>query len=378
MKINVILNKIPQKSETFLISWMHELSLNGYNVRAIIIGNWYFKKRDRQKMIPNIEYYSKGNLTLFFLTLFRSIHRLNIGSSFRELLITRGKPDIVHFSYSAIAVNYINEITNLKSNNIAFLVSCRGTSDNIKPYLNDNRAILLKSLFKVIDLVHCVSQEMLDRMERDFGLDINKGFVNRPAIDTNKFQAITNTDFDESGKIVILSTGRLEYVKGFIFALMAIKELIFEGFNVEYRILGYGSEEEALKFYCNRLEIQSNVKLLGGMDHNEVIKEIKSANIYLSSSLSEGISNAVLEAMAMGVPVVSTNIGGMPEVVLDDATGILVNPYESSAIASALKKLILDSNLRNKVAMNGKLLIENEYNLTRLFNVFDRNYKKLA
>jgi colanic acid/amylovoran biosynthesis glycosyltransferase len=376
MKINIILNNLPQKSETFLISWIQQLSLNGYKVRIITVNCWYFTKSDRRKMIRNVEYCSKWNILLLTLAFIKGFYKIKFRSKYRELLISQGNPDLVHFSYSAIGINFIREIKNLKKKmNIAFIVSCRGTSDNIKPYTEDGRKELICSLFKVIHQVHCVSQEMLDRMVRDFGLDRAKGFVNRPAIDINKFQSISHEHFVNNNKIVILSTGRLEYVKGFIFALMAIKDLIDEGFELEYRILGYGSDEEALKFYCNRLEIESHVKLLGGLDHSQVLGEIRKCNIFLSSSLSEGISNAVLEAMAMKVPVVSTNVGGMSEVVINEKTGILVKPYDSIAISGALKKLIFDKTLSHNISKAGELLIREEYNLNRLFNVFDSQYK---
>jgi glycosyltransferase involved in cell wall biosynthesis len=90
---------------------------------------------------------------------------------------------------------------------------------------------------------------------RDFGLNEEKGFVNRPAINLEKFKSSIEKN-DHSEKLIVISTGRLEYVKGFLFALLAVKTLTEEGFDLEYRIVGYGKEMENLQFYINRLGIE--------------------------------------------------------------------------------------------------------------------------
>ena len=166
-------------------------------------------------------------------------------------------------------------------------------------------------------------------------------------------------------------------MKGFPFALLAIKELIENNINVEYRVVGGGKELENLQFSIQRLGLENDVLLLGAKSSAEVIEEVSKADIYLSSSLSEGISNAVLEAMALGVPVVSTNVGGMKEVVIDNETGKLVNPYSSPAIADAILEIMEDEEKRNLMINNARKMIENEFHLGRLGDVFDTEYRRL-
>ena len=376
MRINLILNHIPQMSETFLVSWMEQLVNRGYKVSVITIGSWFYNSSENKRKLPKIKYISKGNPWVLLKGILSSFEIKNIKSGLKSALIANGKPDLIHFSYSVIGIQYLNEIPNLRQRGIKFLVSCRGTSDNIKPYIVPGRAQLLNDLFKNIDAVHCVSQEMLNRMVRDFGLNEEKGFVNRPAINLEKFKSSIDKK-DHSEKLIVISTGRLEYVKGFIFALLAVKTLIEEGFDLEYRIVGYGKEMENLQFYVNRLGIENYVKLLGGKKPEEVVIEVQMADVYLSSSLSEGISNAVLEAMALGIPVISTEVGGMSEVLKDKITGILINPYSSAEICEAIKLYASNTHLKNEIALNALDLIREEYHLGRLDNVFDLNYKKL-
>jgi glycosyltransferase involved in cell wall biosynthesis len=354
---------------------MEQLVNRGYEVRVITIGSWFYNSSDNKRKLPKITYIAKGNPWVLLSGIITSFEIKNIKSGVKSALIANGKPDLIHFSYSAIGVQYLNEIPILRQKGIKFLVSCRGTSDNIKPYIVPGRAELLKELFKNIDAVHCVSQEMLNRMVRDFGLNEEQGFVNRPAINLEKFKLSIEKQ-KHSEKFIVISTGRLEYVKGFIFSLLAVKTLIDEGFDLEYRIVGYGKEMENLQFYVNRLGIESHVKLLGGKNPDQVVQEVQMADVYLSSSLSEGISNAVLEAMALGVPVISTDVGGMSEVVKDKITGLLINPYTSLEICEAIKFYASNTNLKNEIRSNALDLIQKEYHLGRLGGVFDFNYKK--
>ena len=375
MRVNVVVNQIPHLSETFLVTWMQQLVLKGYEVRVLVNEKWFLDGNDRKRFLKGIKYHSKLNLFIYLKGIFHRLKFESYKSAFKAQFLSLGNPNWVHFCYSAIGVAYTTEIPVLQKRGARFMVSCRGTSDNIKPYIVQGRKEKLEQLFGSIDSVHCVSQEMANRMMSDFGLEPFKAFVNRPAIDLQRFtiQIIPrNTE-----KKIIVSTGRLEYVKGFPFALLAIKELIEKKIDIEYRILGGGKELENLQFSIQRLGLENVILLMGAKSSAAVIEEVAKADIYLSSSLSEGISNAVLEAMALGVAVVSTNVGGMQEVVIDNETGKLVDPYSSAAISKAILDIIYDEEKRNLMIKNARNLIENDFHLGRLGEVFDAEYRRL-
>ena len=375
MKINIILNDVPQLSETFLVSWMRLLVEKGYSIQAVITGRYFLRKPEKQRFISGIKYISKGNIEVLIKGVLFKKGFIGLKSSLKAHLINMGSPEIIHFSYSAIGVTYNDEISVLQKTGIKFIVSCRGTSDNIKPYIVSGRKEMLVRLFQQIDLVHCVSQEMLNRMVLDFGLNEEKGFVNRPAIDIEKF-GFRNEKIP-TDKTIVISTGRLEYVKGFVFAFLGIQQLVKDGIDLEYRIVGGGKEEEYLRFLIQRLGLKNSVKLLGPLSPDKVGLELAGADIYLSSSLSEGISNAVLEAMAIGLPVISTNVGGMPEVVEDGITGLLVGPYAPEQIADAIKRYIAQPNMRNTCINRARERVETDYSFERLVQVFDESYMEL-
>ncbi len=375
MKINIVLNNIPQGSETFLVSWMRLLSERGYSIQAIITDKYFLGVSEKQRFIPGIKYIAKGNIAVFIKGVFFKKGFLSLKSSLKANFISIGDPQLIHFCYSAIGVTFLDEISLLRKKGIKFVVSCRGTSDNIKPYIELGRKESLEHLFEQIDLVHCVSEEMLNRMVRDFGLKEEKGFVNRPAIDVVKF-GFKNEKIP-TDKTIVISTGRLEYVKGFVFAFLGIQQLVKEGIDLEYRILGGGKDEEYLRFLIERLGLENSVKLLGPLSPERVGLELAQADIYLSSSLSEGISNAVLEAMSIGLPVVSTNVGGMSEVIEDGVTGLLVEPYAPDQIADAIKRFVEHPMLKDTCSKYARELIEIDYSFERLIQVFDESYESL-
>jgi colanic acid/amylovoran biosynthesis glycosyltransferase len=375
VRINIILNDVPQLSETFLVSWMKLLSERGYSIQAIITDKYFLGKSEKRRFIPGIKYISKGNIAVLIKGIVFKRGFASLKSSLKANFIGIGDSELIHFSYSAVGLNYADEISVLQKKGIKFVVSCRGTSDNIKPYIELGRKEHLEHLFEQIDLVHCVSQEMLNRMVRDFGLKEEKGFVNRPAIDIVKFgfrTAKTPTD-----KTIVISTGRLEYVKGFVFALLGIQQLVQKGIDLEYRIVGGGKDEEYLRFLIQRLGLENHVRLLGPLSPEKVGLELLQADIYLSSSLSEGISNAVLEAMAIGLPVVSTNVGGMSEVIETEITGLLVEPYEPDQIVRAIKRFVDEPDMKDGCIKNARERIEKEYTFERLIQVFDESYESL-
>ncbi len=370
-----MLNQVPQLSETFLVTWMQQLVQKGYEVRVLVIGKWFLDGNDKKRLLKGIKYHSKLKLSIYLKGISQRSKFKSYKSAFKAQFLNLGNPNWVHFSYSAIGVAYISEIPVLQKQGVRFMVSCRGTSDNIKPYIVKGRKEKLEQLFDCIDSVHCVSQEMANRMMSDFGLESLKAFVNRPAIDLQRFSVQSIPQ--KTKKTIVVSTGRLEYVKGFPFALLAIKELNEKSIDIEYRIVGGGKEMENLQFSIQRLGLEKVVFLLGAKSSAEVIEEVAKADIYLSSSLSEGISNAALEAMALGVPVVSTKVGGMKEVVIDNETGKLVDPYSSAAISNAILEIIDDDEKRKLMIKNARKLIENDFHLGRLGEVFDAEYRRL-
>jgi glycosyltransferase involved in cell wall biosynthesis len=356
MKVNLVLNTFPRASESFLVSWINLLIDKNYRVNLIILEN---KKIFTKHSVSKYALITKRlDFNVLLDTVIKFFKTKDLRLAYYSSLFSAKSPNLVHFSYTSIPSMQLNAVKELKLKGVKIVVSCRGHSENVRPYIDISRYQKLKELFDMVDSAHCVSQEMLDRMVIDFGLDRNKGFVNRPAIDIDLFRFKPSVKvFDLKQKWVIITNGRLTSLKGYIFAFLALKRLKSLNVDFEYHIIGEGPEKDNTLFYIERLGLKENVKLLGTMSSEDVKVKLSEADIYLSCTLNEGISNAVMEAMAVGVPVISTSVNGMPELVIDGISGILMEPYFVEPITDAILKIAHDDKFRIDIVNNARKLI---------------------
>lgn len=137
----------------------------------------------------------------------------------------------------------------------------------------------------------------------------------------------------------IIQIGSLHWKKGQTYLIQAMAILRDRGIPFHLRIIGEGEERVNIEKVISNYKLTSQVEMLGAKTQDEVAKLLGTADCYIQSSISEGIPVAIMEAMACELPVISTNITGIPELVLDGETGILVEPKDVSAMASALETL---------------------------------------
>jgi glycosyltransferase involved in cell wall biosynthesis len=156
----------------------------------------------------------------------------------------------------------------------------------------------------------------------------------------------------------IIAVGRLKAPKDFLTLVRAASRLP-EG--AETLIVGEGPDRPRLEQEINALGVTERVRLLG--ERYDVPKLLADADVFVLSSASEGMPVSVLEAMAAGLPVVSSRVGGVPELVVDGETGILVRPGDASALAAALSGLIADPAKRRSLGAAGRARAEERFDL---------------
>ncbi len=299
-----------------------------------------------------------------------------ISAFIKYSLINSGDPEIIHFAYTGLAIEFI-DILHLTPAGTKIIVSARGTGEIVKPAIDKNRPILLSRLWYKVDAVHCVSADMAFRLEK-LGLSPLRCFVNYPSINIDNFSYVgrENKLISVETSIRIVSTGRLHYSKGYVYSLPAIRNLLNKGYNLEYHILGDGPDKEMLQFIAADLQLQNTVFFHGKVSSEQVKNHLKEANIYLLPSLYEGISNAALEAMAVGVPIVTTDAGGMAEVVTEGESGYLISRYSIDSITSCLEHIINDYQGAVSMTLAARKIVENRFNLKNQIDIFEKEYKQ--
>lgn len=172
-------------------------------------------------------------------------------------------------------------------------------------------------------------------------------------------------------KPLILAVGQLKEKKGFTYLLQACRRLLDEGYDFECHIVGGGPLHQGLTAQIRDLSLDETVSLLGAQSHEKVVAEFQAASLFvLPSVLSadgdrDGIPNVILEAMAMELPAVSTDHSGIPEVVRDGQTGLLVPPADVPALTEALARLLDDPELGAEMGRRGRQLVLAEFDVQR-------------
>ncbi len=185
--------------------------------------------------------------------------------------------------------------------------------------------------------------------------------VSRLGVDPEKFSPLgrdLNTEIPE-----IVCVGRLVGAKGQHVLLAAVRRLLDEGRHVRLRLVGDGIERKHLEATALRYGITEHVVFEGVVAASRVRQILDNATIFALPSFAEGIPVALMEAMAMEIPCVSTTIAGIPELIRHELDGLLVPPSDDIELAIALARLIDDPNLRRRLGASGRMRVQESYEL---------------
>lgn len=161
----------------------------------------------------------------------------------------------------------------------------------------------------------------------------------------------------------IVSVARLSPEKGHLVLLQALKSLIDEGTPAELQIIGAGPFEAAIRSEGARLGLEDRIIYSGELLPADVARELAAADVFCLPSFSEGLPVSVMEAMAIGVPVVSTWISGIPELAINERTALTVPASNTKALADALSRVITDRQLRETLVRNARSAVEGMHNI---------------
>jgi glycosyltransferase involved in cell wall biosynthesis len=154
---------------------------------------------------------------------------------------------------------------------------------------------------------------------------------------------------------VIASVGRLVPWKGFAALIDAVADLTEEYPGISLIIIGDGPEEAVLRERIAARGMGERVRLMGKLPKDALGDALKASDIFVLNTSYEGLSHQLLEAMEIGVPVVTTSIGGNPELIRDGVSGFLVTPNDTAALREAIMRLIQNEDLRTRMVQNARV-----------------------
>lgn len=222
-----------------------------------------------------------------------------------------------------------------------------------------------KAIFRKASIVQVISN-YLGKFARDMGYQGQIEVVPN-AVDTKFFSAKISEDNlndlkakldKKDGDIFLITTSRLvpkNGVKDIIESLTYLPE------NFKFLVLGIGPLEKELKSSVETLGLSNQVKFLGQIGYIEIPQYLQVSDIFIRPSLSEGMGNSFIEAMAAGIPVVATSVGGIVDFLHDRWTGILVKVNDPKDIAEKVKLIAGDPALRDHVVRQAQKLVFEKY-----------------
>ncbi len=216
--------------------------------------------------------------------------------------------------------------------------------------------------------VMCVSDDLYEKV-RGLGVPEDRCTLILNAIDEKTFdrkapaaQSPLRKEVP-AGRLVVGAVGRLSAEKAFNLLIRAVDTLIKEGCDLELWIAGEGDARSELETMIAQLGLNDRVKLLGF--RSDTVALYEAMDLFVLSSLREGLPNVVLEAMSMRVPVVSTRVAGVPKLITEGRHGLLCELGDAASLTHAMRRAVGDAALRARMAEEARALIEREFSFAK-------------
>lgn len=278
----------------------------------------------------------------------------------------------IHMSYKGSFVRKLIVVKLSKVFNKKVILHLHGSEFEV--FYNSSNKLVKKLIRYILEVSDCVIvlgekwKKTVNKIAPDSKIVIFNNAVNIPECTVNW----------DNEKINILFLGVLIKRKGIYDLIETIKILDEKGIiserNLKFIIAGSGPEEICIKEMIHEYKLEHCVEMPGWVDKKLKNKLLKKSQIFILPSYNEGLPMAILEAMSYGIPIISTDVGSISEVVMNNFTGTLIKPGDYNYMAQAIINLI-DENVWISQSKNCKLLVKNSFNENEYFKRIDELYK---
>lgn len=233
-------------------------------------------------------------------------------------------------------------------------------------------------LFKYVDGYHFISN-FLEENTRQLGLPPSVPTWHiEPAIDLTLFTPRVREPRPSDAPLRLVSVGRLAWAKGYEFALDAVARVRAAGIAVDYTIYGQGPFLDAIRFAIEQLGLGDCARVGGALKREAMPAVYAGADVMVHAALEEGFCNAVIEAQAMELPVVTSDAGGLPENVEDGVTGYVVPARRPQQMADRIIELARNPDLARQFGRAGRARALSRFDLDQQAAAFVRLYTELV
>ncbi len=326
------------------------------------------KNFPENEKIGNANVYRVGGLfSLASFLLPKNFFSVAVFFKAHQLMRKYGQYDVIH-AYQASQAAGGGWLLKFKHPNIPFVVTLQeGKELNRQPLLTKFfRYLILKKADKVTAISNYLAQYVRSQNSK-VPIDVIPN-----GVDLDKFKLKEN--HFGSGKIITAS--RLVEKNGIGDLIDAVSIVRKEFPDIGLQIIGSGPLEKKLKLQVKNLNLEGGVEFLGEISNDLLPNYLSRADIFVRPSLSEGLGISFLEAMAVGLPIIGTSVGGIPDFLKDGETGLFCEPNNPQSIAENILKLLTDEKLCQKLIHNGRKLVEEKYDWSNIAKEFGKIYYK--
>jgi len=343
-------------SSIHTVKWVNEMALRGHDVYLITMHH------GEEKLNKNIKVY---NLP------FQAPWGYYLNASYVKKILNNIKPDILNTHYAS-GYGTLARLSRFHPN----LLSVWGSDVFDFPYKSKFNMHVIKKNLKAADRIASTSLIMKKQTETLY--KPKKDIALTPfGVDCERFKPVKNNKRDDD-KVVVGTVKKMEPkygIKILIKAFALLKQRINK--KIELVLVGGGNQEKELKKLAETLGIADLVSFVGRVPHKDVPKWLNSFDVYVTLSESESFGVAVLEASACGIPVVVSDVGGLPEVVVNEKTGYIVPRNNPEMAAYMLEKLINDESLRVKMGAEGRSFVLANYEWKENADRMEKLYREI-
>lgn len=241
-------------------------------------------------------------------------------------------------------------------------------------FLFSKRFFYLEKLcLKLADSVVAISMDSARRISKNFNIPLKKIEVVYCGVDIKTFSARDEQQHIQKDRLI--TVGRLDDQKGLDVLLKAVS-LILRNRKVTLDIVGDGWMKERYKRIASDLAILDSVNFIGRIRQESVPDYLRNASLFVLASRSESFGLVLVEAMALGVPVISTNVGSIPEIITDGETGTLVRPDDADMLAHAIQDLLDDQEKAKRLSEQAKRHVLEKFTWDKSVKCLNAIYKE--
>ena len=386
MPLKIIIFDGSSHPPVFIKRLIQALAAKGHKVYLLHFGSF------RRSAVKNLQYISLGSSSNNYQLILRS---MSISSAFNastffstlnkigggnkkelkkwnlKLVLDNIQPDIIHVQWPSLLELMEDVLTEQK---YQVILSQRGYQINVKPFVDTIYLEKLAHYFPKVSAFHSVSKAISKRGDLIWNSDAKLDTVIYTGLNLHNFSFLNN--YSRSGKLKLSLVGRPHWKKGLHDLILACAILKRKDIDFELSIIGGMGNEEIL-FLMDRYNLQDNITIKEKLPQNKVYELMMASHLFVVSSIEEGIPNVLVEAMALGIPVISTDCGGVSELVEHTKQGWLVPTRNPRALAHQIEAFKQLPNAEvEEVRKNARQKVEEQHSYGKMLKGMEDLYQE--